>query len=170
MISIVRRLIVAVLFVAFAMPVMAASRYTIVTELIAEGRRPRSEVANITLAGDKGRIDFIERNGHKEKKGLYLMTWDGGKTAILGNRGKSICSEWDSEEFFREMGMLLHKARRWTNPEITDAKVEKITVTSIEELDPSKIPVELFDMPKCKKASQKKMGAAAKDMFEKNLK
>ena len=279
MIIIVRRLIVAVLFVTFAMPVMAASRYTIVTELITEGQSPRSEVAIITLAGDRGRIDFVERNGREEEGGLYLMTLDGGKTAVLGNRGKSICSEWDSEEFFREMGKLLHKARRWTNLEITDAKVEKvsekpgpellgyatshvrlvtmasvkysvlskkhklalkitddfwmapqleihpieqqwinaqtstgfdqldqlmdswhshlpaavlkqesvykikdleknkestkvekITVKSIEELDSSKIPVELFDMPKCKKASQKEMEAAAKDMFQKNLK
>ncbi len=49
-------------------------------------------------------------------------------------------------------------------------KVEKITITSIEKLDPSKIPVALFDMPKCKKASRKEMEAAAKDMFEKTFK
>ena len=49
-------------------------------------------------------------------------------------------------------------------------KVEKITITSIEKLDPSKIPAELFDMPKCKKVSRKKMQAAAKSMFEQTLK
>ena len=275
----VNRLIVAALFVAFSMPVSAASRYTIVTELIFEGQRPQSEVAIITLAGDKGRIDFVERNGRKGKEGLYLMTMDGGKTAVLGNIDKSLCSEWGSEEFFREMGKLLHKARKWANLEVTDVKVvkvsekpgpellgyatthvrlvttaslkysvltnkhqfslkitddfwmapqleihpieqqwinaqtstgfdqldqlmdswhshlpatilkqesvfkakdlvknvestkiEKITITSIEELDPPKIPGGLFDMPKCKKASREKMEAAAKDMFEKNFK
>ena len=273
------RLIMTVLFVALSMPVNAASRYTVVTELVREGQSPQSEVAIITLAGDKGRIDFVERNGRKEKEGLYLMTLDGGKTAVLGNKGKSVCSEWDSEGFFREMGKLLHKARRWGNLEISDVKVEKvlekpgpellgyatthvrlvttaglkysvlvkkhqyflkitddfwiapqleihpieqqwinaqtrtgfeqldrmldswhthlpatmlkqesvytikdlvkkeestkvekINITSIEELDPSKIPGELFDMPKCKKASQKKMEAAAKEMFQKTLK
>ena len=279
MIIIICRLIVAVLFIAITTPVMAASRYNIVTELISEGQSPRSEVAIITVAGDRGRIDFVERNGRKEEGGLYLMTLDGGKTAVLGNKGKSMCSEWDSAEFFREMGRLLNKAKRWANLEITDAKVEKISekpgpkllgyatthvrlvttasvkysalmnknqyslkitddfwiapqleihpieqqwinaqtstgfgqldqlvdswhshlpatilkqesvfkikdlvkneestkvekisITSIEELNPSEIPVEAFDMPKCKKASQKEMKAAAKAMFEKNLK
>ena len=49
-------------------------------------------------------------------------------------------------------------------------KVEKINITSIEALDPSKIPAGLFDMPRCKKASRQKMEAAAKEMFEKTLK
>ena len=37
-----------------------------------------------------------------------------------------MCTEWDSEKFFGEMGKLLHKARRWTGVKITDAKVEKV--------------------------------------------
>ena len=49
-------------------------------------------------------------------------------------------------------------------------KVEKISITSIEELDPSELPVALFDMPKCKKVSRKAMEAAGKNMFEKTLK
>jgi hypothetical protein len=73
---------VAVIFITFAIPVTAASRYTIVTELIAEGQSPRSEVAIITLAGDKGRIDFVERIGRKEKEGLYLRIYF--KLSMLG--------------------------------------------------------------------------------------
>ena len=275
----VSRLMVAGLLVALSVPVDAASRYTIAAEVVVEGQNPRSEVAIVTLAGDKGRIDFVERNGRKEEGGLYLMTLDGGKTAVLGDKGMSMCSEWDSEAFFSEMGRLLHKARRFAGLEITDVKVEKvmekpgpellgyatthvrlvttagvkfsvlvkkyqytvkitddfwmapqlkihpieqqwinaqtstgfdqldelldswymhlpatvlkqesvfeiqdlvkkeestkvekITITSIEKLDPSKIPAELFDMPKCKKVSRKKMQAAAKNMFEETLK
>ncbi len=275
----VSRLMVAGLLVALSVPVDAASRYTIAAEVVVEGQNPRSEVAIVTLAGDKGRIDFVERNGRKEEGGLYLMTLDGGKTAVLGNKGMSMCSEWDSEAYFSEMGRLLHKARRFARLEITDVKVEKvmekpgpellgyatthvrlvttagvkfsvlvkkyqytvkitddfwmapqleihpieqqwinaqtstgfdqldelldswymhlpatvlkqesvfevedlvkkeestkvekITITSIEKLDPSKIPAELFDMPKCKKVSRKKMQAAAKSMFEQTLK
>ena len=49
-------------------------------------------------------------------------------------------------------------------------KVEKITITSIEKLAPSKIPAELFDMQRCKKVSRKKMQAATKNMFEETLK
>lgn len=261
------------------MPVNAASRYTLATEVVAEGQNPRSEVAIVTLAEDKGRIDFVERNGRKEEGGLYLMTLDGGKTAVLGDKRKSIYSEWDSEEYFSEMGRLLHKAGRFAKLEITDVKVEKvlekpgpellgyaathvrlvttagvkfsvlvkkyqyvlkitddiwmapqleihpieqqwinaqtstgfgqldelldswymhlpatvlkqesvfeikdlvkkeestkvekINITSIEKLDSSKIPMALFDMPKCKKVSRKEMEAAAKDMFSKTLK
>ena len=279
MIIVATRFMVAILFTVLSLTVNAASRYTLATEVVSEGQSPRSEVAIVTLAGDKGRIDIIERNGRKEEGGLYLMTLDGGKTAVLGDKGESMCTEWDSEEFFREMGKLLHKARQWQNLEITNlkvekvlekpgpellgyatthvrlvttasvklsvlikkhhyaieitddfwmasqleihpiekqwinaqtstgfdlldqvldswylhlpatvlkqesvfryidlvkeeksTKVEKINIRSIEELDASKIPAELFEMPKCKKVSRKKMAAAAKDMINKTLK
>jgi len=39
------------------------------------------------------RAQRVERNGEKEKGGLYLMTLNGGKTAVPGNRETSICSE-----------------------------------------------------------------------------
>ncbi len=126
MIIIVRGLIVALLLAALSVPVSAASRYTIATEVVAKGQT-QSEVAIVTLSGDKGRIDFVERNGKKEEGGIYLMTLDGGKTAVLGNKGKSVCSDWDSAEYFSEIGRLLHKARRWANLEITDVKVEKVS-------------------------------------------
>ncbi len=105
----VSRLMVAGLLVALSVPVDAASRFTIAAEVVAEGQNPRSEVAIVTLAGDKGRIDFVERNGRKEEGGLYLMTLDGGKTAVLGDKGMSMCSEWDLEAFFSEMGRLMRK-------------------------------------------------------------
>ncbi len=122
----VRGLIVALLLAAFSMPVNAATRYTVATEVVTKGQT-RSEVAIVTLFGDNGRIDFVERNGRKEEGGLYLMTLDGGKTAVLGNKGESVCSDWDSAEYFSEIGRLLHKARRWANLEITDVKVEKVS-------------------------------------------
>ncbi len=115
----------ALLLAAFSMPVNAATRYTVATEVVTKGQT-RSEVAIVTLSGDKGRIDFVERNGRKEEGGLYLMTLDGGKTAVLGNKGESVCSDWDSAEYFSEIGRLLHKARRWANLEVTDVKVEKV--------------------------------------------
>lgn len=127
MMSFTRRWIVAVLLMALAMPVHAASRFTVVTEIEREGKNPLSEVALITLDGDRGRIDIVERNGKKEKDGLYLMTLDGGKTAVLGNRETSVCSEWDSQEFFKAMGRLLNKVRLWTNLDITDVKIEKVS-------------------------------------------
>jgi len=279
MIQFVSRLIVIGLLVALSMPVDAASRYTVATEVVTDGKRLRSEVATVTLAGDKGRIDFIEIDGRKEKGGLYLMTLNGGKTAVMGDKGKSMCSEWESERYFRVMGKLLHKARRWTNLEITDVrvekvleksgpemlgyatthvrlvttagvkynvlfkahrytltvtddiwmapqlaihpieqqwinaqtstgfdlldqlldswylhlpstvlkqesvfryidlvkkgestKVEKIAITSIEELDPQQVPAALFELPKCDKVSRQKMEAAAKVMLKKTMK
>ena len=118
--------IVAVIFVVLSLPVYAATRYTIVTEVVPEGKSPLSEKAIVTLAGDKGRIDIVERNGKQEKGGLFLMTLDGGKTAVLGHQGKTVCSEWDSEAYFRKMGKLLHKVRRWANLEVADPKIEKV--------------------------------------------
>jgi hypothetical protein len=125
MIIIVRGLMVALLLAALSMPVNAATRYTIAAEVVAKGQT-QSEVVIVTLSGDKGRIDFVERNGRKEEGGLYLMTLDGGKTAVLGDKGTSMCSEWDSAEYFSEMGRLLHKARRFTKLDITDVKVDKV--------------------------------------------
>ncbi len=124
MIIIVRGLMVALLLAALSVPVNAATRYTIAAEVVTKDQT-RSEVAIVTLFGDKGRIDFVERNGRKEEGGLYLMTLDGGKTAVLGDKDTSMCSEWDSAEYFSEVGRLLHKARRFSKPDITDVKVEK---------------------------------------------
>ena len=45
---------------------------------------------------------------------------------MLGHRQKTVCTEWDSQEFFREMGRLLQTAERWTNLEITNVGVEKV--------------------------------------------
>ena len=133
-ISALSKWIAAVLFLILSLPAYAASRYTVVTEIVPEGKKPRSEVVVVTLAGDKGRIDIIERNGLKEKGGLYLMTLDGGKTAVLGHQQKSVCSEWDSEAYFREMGQILHAVKRWTNLKITDVNVEKVLEESGPEL------------------------------------
>ena len=55
------------------------------------------------------------------------MTLDGGKTAVLGHQKKAVCSEWNSEEYFRKMGQLLFKVKRWTNLEVRDAKIEKVS-------------------------------------------
>ena len=46
----------------------------------------------MTVSWDKGRIEIVERNGSKEKGGLYLLTLDGGKTAVLGHRQKTVCT------------------------------------------------------------------------------
>ena len=118
--------LLAIILVVLSVPAGAASRYTIVSEIVTDGNSQVSEMATITLTEDKGRIDFVVRDGRKEKGGLYLMTLNGGKTAVMGDKSKSMCSEWDSEQYFREMGKLLHKAQRWTNLEITDVKVEKV--------------------------------------------
>ena len=45
-------------------------------------------------------------------------------------------------------------------------KTEKIEITSIEKLDPSKIPEETFLMPKCEKVSRKEMEKTAKGMLQ----
>jgi len=124
--NVLRKWIAAVLFVAVSLPVYAASRYTMVTEMVPDGKKPNSEVAVVTLSGDKGRIDIVERNGSKEKGGLYLMTLDGGKTAVLGHRQKTVCTEWDTQEYFREMGQLLYTVKRWTNLKVTNVNVEKV--------------------------------------------
>ncbi len=275
MLSGVNKWIAAVLFLILSMPVYAASRYTVFTEVVPDGKKPISKVTVVTLAGDKGRIDIVERNGRKEQGGLFLMTLDGGKTAVLGHKQKAVCSQWETQEYFREMGRLLHKAKHWANLEITDVsvekvmektgpellgyatthvrlvttagikasvlvkkhqftleitddiwlapqleihpierqwinaqtntgfkqldqmmdawnmqlpatilkweavirkkdllkekastKTEKIEVTSIENLDPSKIPDETFLMPKCQKVSRKEMEKTAKDMLQ----
>ena len=112
MTNVLSKSILALLFLILSLPVYAASRYTVVTEVVPEGKPPLSEVAIVTLAGDKGRIDIVERNGKAEKGGLFLMTLDGGKTAVLGHRQKTVCAQWDSQEYFREMGRMLHKAKQ----------------------------------------------------------
>ena len=85
----VSMLVVAILLVAMALPVFAGERSTVVTEVFRkEKNKTKREVALITLEGDKGRIEITERNGKKELGGFYLLTIDGGKTAVLGDKGK----------------------------------------------------------------------------------
>ena len=74
--SIIRKWILTVLILILSLPVYAASRYTVFTEVVPHGKKPLSKVTVVTLAGDKGRIDIVERNGRKEKVGLFLMTLD----------------------------------------------------------------------------------------------
>jgi hypothetical protein len=126
MANLLRSWILAGLFLILSLPVYAASRYTIFTEVVPDGKKPVSKVMVATLAGDKGRIDIVERDGKKEAEGLFLMTLDGGKTSVLGHKQKTVCSTWDSQEYFREMGRYLHKARHRANLEIADVNVEKV--------------------------------------------
>lgn len=48
-----------------------------------------------------------------------------------------------------------------------DIYSEKTRVVNIEQLKPSDIPKQTFQMPKCKKISKKEMRETAKDLFEK---
>lgn len=120
-------LVVAVLLVALTLPAHAGERSTIVTEVFRkEKNKTNREVELITTEGDKGRIDIIERDGKKEKGGFYLLTLDGGKTVVMGDKGKSLCTQWDTEDFFRVIGQLIRKAERWANAKITNVKIEKV--------------------------------------------
>lgn len=105
----------------------AATRSTFVIEIIRGSKTERqSEV--ITIDGNKARMDFLGADGKKTVGTPFMVTNDGGKTWLLVDKddNKTVCTEWNTREFFNAMGGFMTYVSELANAEVKEAKVDII--------------------------------------------
>ena len=114
-------------FLFLALPVAADTlRATIVTEIVEKDKKD-SDTEIITIDGDnKVRLEFLGTEKKPSDKTPYLLTIDGGKTWVIGNKAEAFCAQMDTREFFRYLGSLAHKFEGIANMEIIDPQVKKV--------------------------------------------
>ncbi|MGB5718088.1 MAG: hypothetical protein WBN81_13480 [Gammaproteobacteria bacterium] len=119
---------VAMLGLVIACTVHAGLRYTIETDILQGDKKVQKErfVDEITVDGEKARIDFLAQNGSKPKNGGFILTVDGGKTFALSDGGEAVCSDWSTDDFFSTVGKMLDKGTRFINADLEEAKFEKV--------------------------------------------
>ena len=117
----------AVLCLILAVPSGAALRYSIAIDIQREGDKVKTKrlVEQVTVDGDRGRIDFLAPDGSKPENGGYMLTLDGGKTFAVSDGGQAVCGNWSLEEFSGTVGALMEKGSRFINAELPEAQVEK---------------------------------------------
>jgi hypothetical protein len=94
----------------------AALRYETELEVV---REDETEIfrERITAAGANARIDFINADGSND--GSYLATNDGGRSMVIEDGAKSICTSWSTSEFFQAAGEVLEKGRKTVKAKVT---------------------------------------------------
>ena len=117
----------AVFCLILAVPSGAALRYNIAVDIVREGDKVKTRrlLEQVTVDGDRGRIDFLAPDGSKSGNGGYMLTLDGGKTFAWSDGGQAVCGNWSLEAFFATVGALLEKGTRFINAELPEARVEK---------------------------------------------
>ena len=118
---------VAILGLVSLCTAQAGLRYTIVTDILQEDTKVRKEhfVEEVTVDGDKARIDFLESDGSKDSNGGFILTVDGGKTFVLNKGDEAVCSDWSTDDFFATVGKLLDKGARFINADLQESRFVK---------------------------------------------
>jgi hypothetical protein len=96
----------------------------------AEGRKGADMVnTNVKgwVAGDKAKIVFESSNNPMAKKGMYMITQDGGKAVYMVNPEEKTYFKWDLDSLVGMAGSMM----KMMNLKFADPKVEKVG----EELD-----------------------------------
>lgn len=78
----------------------------------------------ITADDNKVRVDYISTQSDNKNPPPYLLTLDGGKSWIVGNKdgGKFYCANVKMEDFFRDLGDILARIDSFANAAITNDK------------------------------------------------
>jgi hypothetical protein len=91
----------------------------------AEGRKG-AEMADATVrawvAGDKAKIVFESSNNPMAKKGMYMITQDGGKAVYMVNPEEKTYFKWDLDSLVGMAGSMM----KMMNLKFEDPKVEKV--------------------------------------------
>jgi hypothetical protein len=110
-----------------AAPAVAGIHYKSVTRT--EGG-PQSRSADTQVegwaAGDKARIEFRESANPMMKKGMFIITKDGGKTMYMVNPEDKTYAEWDLQAMLGMAGTVMNGMGPLLKMEFTTPKVEKL--------------------------------------------
>ena len=125
----VASLVLSLAFLLAATAVNAGTRAVIEVEVREDGNVQRYfEI--LTFDEGRFRIDFVGEDKKVTEETPYIMTIDGGKTWVMGDKPKDkfYCSKVATDEFFRNLGGQVTKAADYFN-----VKAESPTVKQVLE-------------------------------------
>jgi hypothetical protein len=122
-----RSALLAAAFVLAAAPGFAGIHYRSVThsEGGPQGRSSDMQVEG-WAAGDKARVEFRESASPMMKKGMYLITKDGGRTMIMVNPEDKTYFEWDMKAMLGMAGSVMNGIGPLLKMDFSPPKVEKL--------------------------------------------
>lgn len=118
---------VCTFFLFYGASSIAATQLVIKTQTIKSGKKS-TRTERIVLDGKFGRIDVLEKDGSRRSDLPYMLTIDGGKTWLITDNKKVVCSNWDTKEFFATAGKLLNKYSRIINAKPVSSRVKVLEV------------------------------------------
>lgn len=115
-----------VLYIFVDLPVFAATVAIVEIELTDRDKSLKKH-ENITIDGDKARLDFLGEAKERTDQTPYLLTVDGGKSWVLGNtdKGKFYCANVDPVTFFKNIGEIVTEVMALVNPKVFEVKINK---------------------------------------------
>ena len=80
----------------------------------------------ITMDSKRVRIDYLGTDSKKTAVTPYLLTLNAGKDWVLGDQkdNQFYCAKLDMKDFFRDLGKIISRVDKFTNPKFSDMKVE----------------------------------------------
>jgi hypothetical protein len=107
---------------ALAVPLFAGVTYTAKTT--SEGGRGAAHanaVVKAWVSGDKAKIEFEESGNPMERKGMYIVTSDGGKTMYMVNPQDKKYFKWDMEGMMGMAGGMMKMMHlKFSNPKVEE--------------------------------------------------
>lgn len=118
--------VLAVLFVAAAMPALGGVHYKAATDTDnGAGRADHVQVEGWVSSG-KGRIEFVQSGNPIAKPGTYILTRDGGHTIYLVDPQDKSYAQWSIDGMVGMVGSLMNSLGPLVRIQFSDPKVEKL--------------------------------------------
>jgi len=101
-------------------------RATIVTDVVEEDKKTKDNEIMTADGDQKVRLEMLGEEKKPTDKTPYLLTVDGGKTWVIGNKAEAFCAQMDTAEFFQYLGQLAVKYGGLLNLDIADPEIKKV--------------------------------------------
>lgn len=121
-----RECFIGLVFMSAALPGYAAEVATIEMQ---SGKNDEAIITRtniITMDDKRVRIDYLGVDSEKTAITPYLLTLNAGKDWVLGDQkdDQFYCAKMDMKDFFRDLGDIISRIDKFTNPKFSDMKVE----------------------------------------------
>lgn len=118
--------VVCCLCLGTGFPVCAAMIVTVEIEFT-KNEETRHKKHLITIDGDRVRFDFLGTQAAKTEQTPYLLTVDGGRNYVLGNKqkGKFYCARVEPVDFFKRLGASLTSFESLVKPDTLEIKLTR---------------------------------------------